>query len=277
MCSNIILGGAQLGLNYGITNCTEYVGQKNSHDILLYAQKLGITAVDIAYDYGQIFGWINSINPGLALISKLKLFNQMEIRYVLKKHLSIDRLKYLLIHDADDYCCTKTDKERVHELIEFCITNGFKWGISVYSKETVRKFLDQGWVPDLVQYPHNVLCADDEIGNLCSSLDIETHIRSVLLQGLLILPRFGDLPSQFRNNASLMRWYEWLAKNNFHPIDVCLRGESVAHRTKILGVQNVNQLEDLIGRALGPIVDCTSLTKSVDKNLLDPRNWIDRS
>ena len=37
------------------------------------------------------------------------------------------------------------------------------------------EILDQGWVPDLVQYPHNVLCADDEIGNLCSSLDIETH------------------------------------------------------------------------------------------------------
>ena len=41
MCSNIILGGAQLGLNYGITNRADYVTKKNSHEILLMLKNLG--------------------------------------------------------------------------------------------------------------------------------------------------------------------------------------------------------------------------------------------
>ena len=277
MSGKVILGGAQLGLNYGITSSANYVGLKNSRDILLNAERLGISKVDIAYDYGQIFEWINEINPGLEVISKLKLFNQTKVKEVLNDHLEIKKLKYILIHDADDYSISREDIDRVRELIEFCNDYNLKWGISVYTEVTVKKFLDHAWRPDLVQYPHNILCADDEIGLLCSSLNIETHIRSVLLQGLLILRSRDELPLQFRNNYSLIKWYDWLEKNDLDPIDVCLRGANIAQRTKILGVQNVGQLKALIGQSHGTNIECSSLVKSVDKNLLDARNWINVS
>ena len=94
MSGKVILGGAQLGFNYGITSSGNYVGLKNSRDIMLNAQRLGISKVDIAYDYGQIFEWINEINPGLEVISKLKLFNQSKVKEVLNDHLEIKKLKY---------------------------------------------------------------------------------------------------------------------------------------------------------------------------------------
>lgn len=274
MCSNIILGGAQLGLNYGITGCKDFVGKKNSHDILTCAKKLGISTVDIAYDYGKIFDWINDINPGLDIISKVKLFEQKNVENVLEKHLSIERLKYLLIHDTDEFLVNNHNQEQVQLLINFCSRHNLKWGISIYKGEILRYFLAKNWIPDLVQYPHNVLCAQDEIGSLCAAFNIATHIRSVLLQGLLIMPSFNDVPAQFRNNPSLARWYGWIEKHGYDPIDVCLRGERIAGRVKVLGAQNREQLRDLIGRSNGYSVSCNSLTLSNDQNLFDPRKWL---
>ena len=55
MSNNLILGGAQLGLNYGITKSHNYFCKQNSQEILNGAKNLGIKMVDIAVDYGDIF------------------------------------------------------------------------------------------------------------------------------------------------------------------------------------------------------------------------------
>ena len=77
MSSKIILGGAQLGLNYGVTDQNFYFGRNNSKYILYRAKELGVNVVDIAYGYGKIFGWINELNPGLDVISKVNLFKKI--------------------------------------------------------------------------------------------------------------------------------------------------------------------------------------------------------
>ncbi len=274
MSSNIILGGAQLGLNYGITGSDNYVGKENSRAILTCAQDFGIRSVDIAYDYGNIFDWITDINPGLDLISKIKIFNCENVLNVLKKHRNIINLTCLLIHDADLFIANKSGKKKVYQLIEFCRINNIKWGISIYEVDTIRNFIAQGVIPDLVQYPYNVLYSKDEIGKICLSHNIRTQIRSVLLQGLLTLPSFDNVPAQFSKNASLKHWYGWLEEHNLNPIDTCLRSEHIMSKVKILGVQNVNQLKDLMERSQGEIIKCTSLKLSDDKTLLDPRKWM---
>ena len=128
-------------------------------------------------------------------------------------------------------------------------------------------------MPHLVQYPLNILCADDQIGLLCSRLQIDTHIRSVMLQGLLVRAGVYELPNSFRSNISLIRWYDWIFQQRLDPIDVCLRGDSIFHRTKILGVKNAGQLQDLVARSYGYPIDCATLLKSDDNKLLDPRSW----
>lgn len=273
MYSNLILGGAQLGLNYGIVGNKNYVEIENSKDILACAKDFGIRSVDIAYDYGRIFSWINDINPGLDVISKIKVFDNENLVHVLKSHQDIKRLVCLLIHDADLFISKEGEKKQVYQVLNFCRKNEIKWGISIYEANTLRHFIAKGLVPDLVQYPHNVLCYKDEIRNICFDHNIQTQIRSVLLQGLLALPSIADLPAQFTENTTLKYWYRWLKENNLHPIDTCLRGEHILNRVKVLGAQNRIQLTDLIKRSQGERIKCTSLELSKDEALLDPRNW----
>ena len=93
MSGELVLGGAQLGLNYGVTKKHRYFSEKNSAKILETASILGIRMVDIAFDYGNIFKLINDINPGLDVISKLNIFNK-EFPYLdLKRHNKIKCLK----------------------------------------------------------------------------------------------------------------------------------------------------------------------------------------
>lgn len=273
MSSKIILGGAQLGLNYGITDQNFCFGRNNSKDILYRAKELGITVVDIAYGYGEIFGWINEINPGLNVISKVNLFQENYNKEVLDKHLHLENLTSILIHDADNFLFNKRDIQKVNEFLEFCERNNFRWGLSLYGVKILSKFLEQGWVPNIVQYPLNVLFSGDDIGLLCDQTQIETHIRSVMLQGLLVGTGVHELPNRFRDNSSLVNWYDWIVQQRLNPIDVCLRGDSIFHRTKILGVKNADQLQDLVVRSTGCPVDCATLPKSADSKLLDPRSW----
>ena len=96
MSSNLILGGAQLGLNYGVTKNNDYFCKQNSQEILNCAKSLGIKMVDIAVDYGDIFGIINDINPGLGVISKLKLLGKNFPRMGLNQHDKIKFLKFII-------------------------------------------------------------------------------------------------------------------------------------------------------------------------------------
>ena len=192
---------------------------------------------------------------------------------MLVKHLGLKNLKCILIHDADNFLPNNRCIEQVDRFLRFCDDNSFRWGLSVYQTETIQKFLKFGWVPRLVQYPLNVLYANDEIGSLCARLRIETHIRSVMLQGLLVTGGVHELSAEFRRNKSLIRWYDWIAQKGLNPIDVCLRGDNMANKIKILGVKTGSQLQDLIEKSTGDPLDCGTLVKSNDKKLLDPRNW----
>ena len=55
MYENIILGGAQLGLNYGVTNTQDSADKESSRQLIHVASSLGIKVVDIAINYGKIF------------------------------------------------------------------------------------------------------------------------------------------------------------------------------------------------------------------------------
>ena len=47
----IILGGAQIGMKYGVSNVSAF-SRENSYDLLENALKTGINTIDIASNYG---------------------------------------------------------------------------------------------------------------------------------------------------------------------------------------------------------------------------------
>ena len=175
MSNNLILGGAQLGLNYGITKSHNYFCKQNSQEILNGAKNLGIKMVDIAVDYGDIFEIINEINPGLGIISKLKLLGKKFPSSVLHEHYRIDALKHILIHDADQFDGSEMMCFRINQFMKVCRDINIEWGISIYESETLQRFVKNGFTPKLVQYPFNLLYEKDEIGVLCKNRYKSAH------------------------------------------------------------------------------------------------------
>lgn len=274
MYSNLILGGAQLGLNYGVTKSHNYFCKQNSKEILNSAKNLGLKLVDIAFDYGDIFEIINEINPGLGVISKLKLLGKHFPSLVLEEHHRIGTLKCILIHDADQFDGSNMMCSRIKEFIKVCSQRNIEWGISIYESETLKRFVNNDFKPKLVQYPFNLLYAKDEIGDLCKKLSIKAHIRSVFLQGLLTIEKREDLPPEFFDNDTLISWQNWLRRKKIAPLSACLRGDRVAFKAKVIGVESCKQLETLVKFMDGDVIDSSCLDTSDDMRLLDPRKWI---
>ena len=66
--SKLILGTAQFGLNYGITNTTQ-IQSNEIQKILKYAEKEGITSIDTSSNYGSSERVIGENNTGNYSIS----------------------------------------------------------------------------------------------------------------------------------------------------------------------------------------------------------------
>jgi aryl-alcohol dehydrogenase-like predicted oxidoreductase len=273
MFEKLILGGAQLGLNYGISRKNDYFSLDNSLSIVQRAYELGFKSVDIAYEYGSIFENINQFNPGLKVISKIKLFSNKSYCRQIYEHENIKNLDYILIHDADNFNGSVEHCELVYDFLSKCKRLKVNWGLSIYEVQSLNKFIHMNYVPKLVQYPYNILHKSDAIGEVCKLHDIKTQIRSVFLQGILLNQNKVSLPKNFRNNDILNAYQSWLQMNEQNPMDVCLRANSVYFRSKVIGVETVPQLEQLVQQALGNPISTKNLGVTDDQNLLDPRSW----
>lgn len=273
MSSNLILGGAQLGFNYGINNDENYFSEENTHEILKTAISCGVEMVDIAKDYGNIHSIMDEINPGLKIISKIKIFSQDNLKLSLSRTFKLKKLRFLLIHDADSFTGSATEKNRIDIFINECLDADIAWGISIYEGSTLNRFIVNNYLPSLVQYPFNVLHPSDIIGDYCQKLGIETHIRSVFLQGLLIQKGNSNYQKRFSGSESLAKWWNWLTKMHHEPMDVCLRGTRIIDRKKVIGVENSVQLKAVLKNMNGDAIDCSTLKLGSDEYLLDPRTW----
>ena len=107
--------------------------------------------VDIAFDYGDIFEIINEINPGLGVISKLKLLVKHFPSLVLEEHHRIGSLKCILIHDADEFDGSNMMCSRIKEFIKVCSQRNIEWEYQ-YMSETLKRFVNNDFKPKLVQY-----------------------------------------------------------------------------------------------------------------------------
>ena len=58
------------------------------------------------------------------------------------------------------------------------------------------------------------------------------------------------------------------------PLSACLRGDRVAFKAKVIGVESCKQLETLVKFMDGDVIDSSCLDTSDDMRLLDPGNGL---
>ena len=162
----MILGTAQLGLNYGISNKEGQPNIDQAREILEIAQVHGVTILDTAYAYGDSEKVIGEINKNhFEVISKLPDLSNIEftndyeeIPNFFQRTLANTKQKQLhayLLHTIENL---KFNGEKLWRQMQNFKDQGLtkKIGYSLYSPKQLDIYFVQ-YKPDIVQIPMNLL------------------------------------------------------------------------------------------------------------------------
>jgi len=296
--NKLVLGTAQLGLDYGIANKIGKPEENKAFEIMKYAIENGINYFDTAYSYGnsEIFigkflnlhkNYKNKVN----IITKMpSLKNEKINEEIINKYFfgSLKRLRRksiysYMVHDFNDikknsYLISKTFLKFKND----CYIK--KIGVSVYDENQI-KFLLKNFNFDLIQIPINIfdqrLLNDDILIDL-KKRGIDIYARSIFLQGLIFLDK-NNLPSKFKSIK------KYLEKSNYISLEYNISKEEIAILfinsinevdKIIIGVEKIEQLKKNI-EALNRSEDFAEIDTAINfKNLfiknmkiIDPRKW----
>jgi aryl-alcohol dehydrogenase-like predicted oxidoreductase len=216
------LGTAQWGMDYGITNPIGKVMPAEIGRILHLANSRGIRLLDTAPAYGSAEKLLRSyvcLQPKMRIITKTVFFDKARIDesdlqrfrdsfFASLFCLNQERVHGLLLHHGEDLLAEGGNQ--LHEQLVHWKKEGrvAKIGISAYDPDTVRKIIER-FALDMIQVPLNVFdqrILKGDFLSQCRSQNIEVHVRSVFLQGLL-LSRAQDLPVFF--DPARAAWELW--------------------------------------------------------------------
>jgi aryl-alcohol dehydrogenase-like predicted oxidoreductase len=285
--SRLILGTAQFGLNYGIANRSGQISIQEAKDILQVAHSRGIRLVDTAMAYGDSEQRLGEIGlQGWGVISKITSVpddvDNIE-RWVMESvkaslsRLRVRKLHGLLLHDPQQllrpvgallYAALLQLKS--DHLVE-------KIGVSIYDPAELDQLCSL-FRFDIVQCPFNVLdrrLIDSGWLYRLRNQGTDLHVRSIFLQGLLLLSP-ETRPVKFSQwDALWSTWQSWLKQAAVSPLQACLNYVLSFPEIDgvVLGIDGVKQLQEIfgtIGRALPavpPDLQCN------DVRLIDPSGW----
>lgn len=253
--SKLILGTAQFGLNYGISNQRGQIPQSEVNTILTEASKAGILTLDTAAAYGEseksLGEALKTIDSDFRIISKYPPNNpEKSVKQALEEsleRLGIPKLYGYMLHNYSSYSSNQTILQHFQELKASGKVQ--KTGISLYHPHEAQELLEKGAAIDLVQFPFSVF--DRRFDTLLPQLHqagIETHVRSVYLQGLYFLQP-SDLPEYFKPVAHKIERLQQLATAHNLPLGTLLLGFVLANpfvTNVVLGVESLQTLQENI-------------------------------
>jgi hypothetical protein len=287
--SKLALGTVQFGIDYGISSASGQVESQEVDAILNYARSKGIALLDTAPAYGNSEKVLGKIGvQDFKVVTKTRHFNETEISIgeaeLMKKDFicSLENLKQdsvygVLVHNADDLLKPGAEKlfDQLQELKQ--AEKIVKIGVSVYDRSQLQPILDNFDI-DLVQLPFNILdrrMIDSGMLATLQSKGIEVHVRSIFLQGLLLMSE-KNRPDKFKRWSVLWRiWHEWLNDNKITALEATTRyAVSIPEISKVLvGVDTVDQLKEIVVASSGVLPDIPPEMLTNDVDLLNPSNW----
>lgn len=274
--SKLMLGTAQFGLNYGIANIHGKPSYENAKAILKEAFDAGVTALDTAAAYGDSEAVLGRALRELGLAGRMRVVTKVPplpadadpeafIAAAVENSLRRLRLEVIpaaLFHDEKDF--------PLLPLLETMIARGLieQAGVSLDSE----RFREAAQAAPCVQVPCNPL--DRRFDAWIERRSGHTFIRSVYLQGMLLLPEDRILPG-------LAQWRRKLEGFGMPLNELCMRyllgleGEI----SILTGIDTTEQLkENLRLAALGPLPPelMRTIRETVpllDESLIRPNRW----
>ena len=253
----IILGGAQLGLRYGITN-RHFLPNTMLYELLDKARYLGFHTLDLAQAYGsveqRVAMWRHiRRDKNLKFGTKLNLNTQESEHHIWPhgslryKYTGLGALDYILLHNPYNFEQGLLQMRMVCpiERIGFSLYYPYELETLLQDVKTARS-ASAGW--EVLQVPYSIVDRRFEpyfgplgnLGNLNRPLEIQ--LRSLYLQGLLLVndispyarkyPPFWELAPLFNYLARLESNWEYSGVSYYLQRQDILLYAGLRHRQK---------------------------------------------
>jgi len=283
----LALGTAQFGLDYGIANQQGQIPSVEVKNILAKAKSGGLDTLDTAISYGNSEACLGEVGVSdWKVISKLPaipdecgdIFEWVSdsVNDSLQR-LNVNNLYGLLLHRPQQLL--ELNGEELFNALEKVKKSGLiqKIGVSIYDPSELDELCSRFPI-DIVQAPFNIIdrrMIDSGWMVHLNEKKIELHIRSVFLQGLLLMDS-ESRPRNFDRWSSLWDKYDaWLEQSNLTSLQACLRYVlSFPEIDKIvIGVDSQNHLEEILKASKGAIPPLSDSFGVDDMQLLNPACW----
>ena len=283
--NRIVLGGAQLGLPYGILNGGETLSREEVARILDTAVDHGIDSIDTAIAYGQSesiigetsqnrFNIISKLPPLPVDISNVSEWVHSQVQGSLSR-LKCTSLDALLLHRPQDL--TGAQGVELYAAIESLMAEKMidRFGVSIYSPDDLEGIIGTFDI-HVVQAPLNVfdrriLGVTDQL----SALNIEVHVRSIFLQGVLIASP-QDRPQRFEPWSEHFALFdEWVRSSGVSAMACCmgfaLQQSGIAKL--VIGTTSAESLDEIMNSIPNSVLEVPTHLQSSVEQLIDPRFW----
>ena len=283
--NRIVLGGAQLGLPYGILNGGETLSREEVARILDTAFGHGIDSIDTAIAYGQSesiigetaqnrFKVISKLPPIPSSVSNVSEWVHTQVDASLSR-LKCTSLDALLLHRPQDL--TGIHGAELYDAISSLKIEKIihRFGVSIYEPDELADIIGKFDI-DVVQAPFNVF--DRRILgviNQLAALNIELHVRSVFLQGVLIAGPAGR-PQRFEPWSEHFALFdEWVHSTGMSAMSCCLgfalQQPGVAKL--VIGATSAESLAEIMASIPSKHFEVPVQLQSSIEQLIDPRYW----
>jgi aryl-alcohol dehydrogenase-like predicted oxidoreductase len=284
------LGTAQWGMRYGISN---RFGRPSDHEVDLMlglAESEGVRLLDTAWSYGEaesVLGRRRATQRGYRIVTKTAVsqageldagFIESEFERSLDR-LGCSKVAALLVHHGESLL--QPGGERSWRTLERIKERGRadRIGVSVYTPSELSTLLDCFPI-ETVQCPYSVFdqrISQSGLLDRMQDLKIEAHVRSVFLQGVLLLPN-DHLPPHLRSIQVRHReLLEAFATAGVTPLQgalrFCLDDARISY--VIVGSEAPAQLAEIISAARSPVLKRLDLGDFAvdDESITMPNRW----
>lgn len=284
---NVILGTANFGQPYGITN-RHSLSDEEVFEILDRARMLGISTLDTASGYGrseEIIGnyhangnFVFKVNTKLSNFEKLTFNEKTNLVEKAKNRLHVDAIENLLFHNMD----TINSDGDVGEFVEKTLHSGLvrkSIGVSIYDFQDAILANDKFSSLDLFQINDNLLTRTLMNENFRARIAVsgfKMQVRSIFLQGVLIAD-LELITKELNFISSAVTKLEEIAKGlGTNRLSLCLSYMNMFpdEFEYVIAVNSLEQLNEIASAKLinlsNPILDELPL---LSNEISDPRNW----
>jgi aryl-alcohol dehydrogenase-like predicted oxidoreductase len=283
----LALGTVQFGLPYGVANQSGQVSLEEVGLILDVARQSGVRTLDTATAYGESEKVLGQQDlRGFAVITKLPEVpgDCVDVRGWVESqlHSSLVRLGLsavdgLLLHRPAQLLGVNGPAlfGALQSLREQGVVR--RIGVSIYGPQELDT-LCQHYHFDLIQAPFNVFDRRLAQSGWLERLRREgtdLHVRSVFMQGLLLM-RSEERPPKFGRWESLWSlWDRWLAQSGQSPLQASLRHALAVPQIEriVVGVDSLVQWQDILQAVAGSGPPVPPGLECADVELLNPSLW----